>query len=91
MLYVPRHSFPRADEYACHDRQACERRMAQIGRRQIKRTLSAGPEGGYWLTCRYREHRLVTEHATVDAAKAHVDDLLASWRANSLRDYAGRR
>lgn len=45
----------------------------------------------YVLTMQYRDHRLSSMHANPEAAKAHVDDLTASWRANSLRDYTGGR
>jgi hypothetical protein len=44
----------------------------------------------WWvLTMAYRDHRLSSMHRTPESAKAHVDDLTASWRANSIRDYAG--
>lgn len=45
----------------------------------------------YVLTMAYRGIRLTSHHATADAAKAHVDDLLASWQARSLSDYGATR
>lgn len=47
------------------------------------------PTSGYVLVMRYRDHRLVSTHPTPAAAKAHVEDYLASLRARSLREYAG--
>lgn len=41
------------------------------------------------LTMAYRDIRMTSRHASAFAAKAHADDLLASWKARSLADYAG--
>lgn len=57
--------------------------------RRAREGVSGGPV--YTLTCEYRQHRASTSHFTVDAAKAHVDDLIASWTARTLRDYTEAR
>lgn len=56
-------------------------------RPHIKRTLSTGPEGGFSLTCHCRDHRLVTHHASIDAAKAHVEEFLASLTDRDIDAY----
>jgi hypothetical protein len=61
------------------------RRHDDIGNRGI---IGALCDSGVVLMMQYRDHRLVSQHSDVAAAKAHVDDLLASWKARSLRDYA---
>jgi hypothetical protein len=64
------------------------RRHDDLGNRGIVGALC---DSGVVLMMQYRDHRLVSQHADYAAAKAHVDDLLASWRARSLSDYAGSR
>jgi protein gp37 len=61
------------------------RRWDDLGNRGI---VGAFCDSGVVLRMTYRDHRLVSQHADVEAAKKHADDLLASWRANSLREYA---
>lgn len=41
------------------------------------------------LTMIYRDIRLVSHHANVDAAKAHADEMERSCEATSLRQYTG--
>ena len=43
--------------------------------------------GGATLMMKYREHRLASHHADVDAAKRHADDMTRMLAARSLRDY----
>lgn len=50
---------------------------------------SSGP--WYVLTCQYLQHRTTSWHSTPDAAKAHRDDVTASWEARSLREYGASR
>ena len=46
----------------------------------------------YILIMTYRQHRLTSWHTSPEAAKDHVDDVIQSWTARTLRDYeAGRR
>lgn len=54
------------------------------------RGLSTGPwTSGYVLLCEYRKHRSTSWHPTVQLAKAHRDDVVRSWEARSMREYAG--
>lgn len=89
---------------ACNERV---RRLGKwVGTRVLRRTELDGTEwtirrhdgtglssSGPWcvLTCTYRDLRLSSMHSGPDAAKAHADDLLASWRARSMQDYAKGR
>ena len=68
------------------------RRQDIDGTRWTIRLVTKGVSGGpiFALVCEYREHRAITNHFTIEAAKAHADDLIASWTAHSLRDYVSR-
>lgn len=46
---------------------------------------------GFTLICEYRQHRSRSWHPTVELAKAHRDDVVASWVARSLREYGDHR
>lgn len=39
------------------------------------------------LTMTYRDIRLTSSHAGLDAAKGHVEDMLRAFAARALRDY----
>ena len=58
--------------------------------------LAGGAAGGPWdsgfvLMCEYRQHRVLSWHPTVEAAKDHRDDIVRSWESRSMREYAGGR
>ncbi|MDN4521379.1 hypothetical protein QYF68_26675 [Mycolicibacterium austroafricanum] len=92
------------DGYACHDRQACAKRAATVGKwigmrvlrrrdldgtRWTIRKLATSGSPLYMLTCEYRQHRGSTSHFSIEEAKAHRDDLVRSWEARSMREYVG--
>lgn len=53
------------------------------------RGMRCGPyASGYVLICEHRQHRFTSHHPTVDDAKAHRDDLIASWVRSAIRDYS---
>lgn len=92
------------DEHACHDRPACQRRTALIGRwigtRVLRRqdldgtqwTIRKTPAGFWTLRVQYRDIVAnMSPFETSDAAKRHVDDVIASLTAGSLRAYAEAR
>lgn len=46
--------------------------------------------GDIWTLCMvYREHRLISEHSSREAAMRHRDDMARMLAARSLRGYAG--
>lgn len=49
-----------------------------------------GLANGFILTCIYRDHRTTSWHATVTAAQLHRDDIVRSWQARSMTEYAQR-
>ncbi len=54
------------------------------------RGLTCGPyDSGFVLICEYRQHRTYSWHPTVAKAKDHRDDLVRSWEARTMREYAG--
>lgn len=95
------------DGWKCTHPIACIRRQEQLGQWQGKRVLyRQDADGSQWtirrtkgtsgtplytLTCEYRQHRVTSQHLTIDAAKAHCGDVERSWEAQSLRDYARSR
>lgn len=42
---------------------------------------------GYVLIYEHREHRLTSHHASIDAAKAHADEWLASFTDRNIEAY----
>lgn len=97
----------RIDGYKCTHPIACIRRQEQLGQWHGKRVLYRqdldgtrwtirrlpGTSGNpiYTLTCEYREHRFTSSHFSIEAAKKHTDDLIASWTAGSMRGYSEAR
>ena len=56
------------------------------------RGMTSGPwSSGFVLICEYRQHRSTSWHPTVQLAQAHRDDVVASWKARSMREYAEGR
>lgn len=105
MLDLGRGHYPNTHQmYACFDRQACDRRAAEVGKwigtrvlrrrdldgtRWTIRRLAASGSPVWMLTCEYRQHRASTSHFSVDAAKAHRDELVRSWEARNMREFVG--
>lgn len=84
----------RIDGWKCSSPIACIRRQERLGQWNIRPHDGTGLSSSgrrYVLTCEYRQHRLTSMHPTPDAAKAHADDLVASWTARNMREYAGGR
>lgn len=95
------------DSWKCTHPIACIRRQEQLGQWHGKRVLcrqdadgtrwtirrAKGVSGGplFTLECEYRQHRVASSHFSIEAAKAHCDDVVASLEARSMRDYAGGR
>jgi len=52
--------------------------------------IDGGLANGFILTCIYRDHRTTSWHPTVTAAQFHRDDVVRSWQARRLSEYAQR-
>lgn len=94
----------RVDGWHCTSSRACIRRTNELGRWTGKRVLRRidkdgtnwkifrSAAGTYVLQMRYREHSMSTTGLlTIEAAKMHADDVVASLAAKSLREYARSR
>ena len=92
----------RIDGWRCHDVAACNERVRRLGQwigiHKIRRrdldgtewTIYRSAAGTWCLRMQYREHSMLTTGLlSIDAAKAHAEDMIASLAAHSLRDYAG--
>lgn len=90
----------RLDGYKCASPIACIRRQEQrgqwLGKRVLHRIDHDGTEwkiyrsaAGTWcLRMTYRDHSMLTTGLlTIEAAKNHAEDMLASLAARSLREY----
>lgn len=67
------------------------RRIDRDGTQWTIRAVSGARVCGcplYTLICEYRQHRVTSQHLTIEAAKAHCGDVERSWEATSLREYA---
>lgn len=89
---------PIPGQHTCLSPRACIRRMELegqwVGKRVLRRIDRDGTE---WtirpqtdhvlMLCVYRQHHLTSRHPTIDAAKEHADDLLASFFRPKADDY----
>jgi len=95
--------FKRPDGYECRNRRACAKRVSQAGKWTGTRVLRCREVNGtlwtirqlpstrnvWTLTCEYRQHRTMTSHFSIEAAKAHREDVTRSWEARNMREYVG--
>lgn len=95
------------DGWECAHPIACIKRQDQLGQWRGKRVLYRQDADGtrwtirrlkgtsgspiYTLTCEYRQHRMTSSHFSIEAAKAHCDDIERSWRSQTMRQYAQER
>lgn len=67
------------------------RTLTAPGGRSVASAALPAARYGHSHASEYRQHRSTSSHFSIDAAKAHRDDVVASWEARSMRDYAGGR
>lgn len=92
--------FGRPDGWKCAHPIPYARRRDQLGQWHGKRVLYRQDADGtrwtirrlpgsslYTLTCEYRQHRMMTSHFTIEAAKSHRDEVERSLESRNLREY----
>jgi hypothetical protein len=72
-----------------HGKRVLYRQDVDGTRWTIRRLPGTSGSPVYTLTCEYRQHRVTSSHFSIEAAKAHCEDIERSWCSRSLREYAG--